>query len=115
MLREALGKLHQVKANFTPVGISGERCAAQPMRCICVCRHARLRAGNGGVPDAAAAAPALAVEPLHHPSLCLHVCVAAAMEDFIGRGDRRIGAVIRRAWELGATNDSWWVATCRAC
>lgn len=23
MLREALGKLHQVKANFTPVGISG--------------------------------------------------------------------------------------------
>jgi len=31
----------------------------------------------------------------------------AAMEDFIGRGDRRIGAVIRRAWELGATNDSW--------
>ncbi|KAL4447381.1 hypothetical protein ABPG77_007414 [Micractinium sp. CCAP 211/92] len=54
MLREALGKLFQVKANFTPVGIS-------------------------------------------------------AMEDFIGRGDRRIGRVIRRAWELGATNDSWWV------
>lgn len=32
----------------------------------------------------------------------------SAMEDFIGRGDRRIGAVIRRAWEAGATNDSWW-------
>ena len=31
------------------------------------------------------------------------------MEDFIGRGDRRIGSVIRRAWELGATNDAWWV------
>lgn len=31
MLREALGKLHQVKANFTPVGISGERsCACNP-------------------------------------------------------------------------------------
>mmetsp|Transcript_7023 Transcript_7023/g.19819 ORF Transcript_7023/g.19819 Transcript_7023/m.19819 type:complete len:857 (-) Transcript_7023:56-2626(-) len=35
----------------------------------------------------------------------------SAMEDFIGRGDRRIGAVIRRAWELGATNDSWWSST----
>eukprot|EP00884_Botryococcus_braunii_P013746 jgi/Botrbrau1/22372/Bobra.0002s0049.1 len=34
----------------------------------------------------------------------------SAMEDFIGRGDRRIGAVIRRAWETGATNDSWWEA-----
>ncbi|KAK9820493.1 hypothetical protein WJX72_010859 [[Myrmecia] bisecta] len=32
----------------------------------------------------------------------------SAMEDFIGRGDRRLSAVIRRAWELGATNDSWW-------
>lgn len=32
----------------------------------------------------------------------------SAMEDFISRGDRRIGAVIRRAWELGATNDGWW-------
>ena len=53
MLRGALRKLHQCKANFTPVGIS-------------------------------------------------------AMEDFIGRGDRRIGAVIKRAWELGATNDAWW-------
>lgn len=32
----------------------------------------------------------------------------SAMEDFIGRGDRSIGPVIRRAWELGATNDAWW-------
>jgi hypothetical protein len=32
----------------------------------------------------------------------------SAMEDFIGRGDRRIGDVIRRAWQAGATNDSWW-------
>ena len=38
---------------------------------------------------------------------CLLAC-PAAMEDFIGRGDRRIGAVIKRAWELGATNDAWW-------
>ncbi|KAI3428063.1 hypothetical protein D9Q98_006447 [Chlorella vulgaris] len=53
MLRSAFSRLHQVKANYTPVGIS-------------------------------------------------------AMEDFIGRGDRRIGAVIKRAWELGATNDAWW-------
>ncbi|WP_013324373.1 TIGR03960 family B12-binding radical SAM protein [Gloeothece verrucosa] len=32
----------------------------------------------------------------------------SAMEDFIGRGDRRLGAVVRRAWELGAGMDSWW-------
>ncbi len=32
----------------------------------------------------------------------------SAMEDFIGRGDRRIASVIRRAWELGAGMDSWF-------
>ena len=32
----------------------------------------------------------------------------SAMEDFVARGDRRVAAVIRRAWELGATNDAWW-------
>ncbi len=32
----------------------------------------------------------------------------SAMEDFVGRGDRRLGAVVRRAWELGAGMDSWW-------
>lgn len=32
----------------------------------------------------------------------------SAMEDFVARGDRRLGAVIKRAWELGATNDGWW-------
>lgn len=32
----------------------------------------------------------------------------SAMEDFIGRGDRRLGAVVRRAWELGAGMDAWW-------
>jgi len=53
LLRSALKRLYQVKANFTPVRIS-------------------------------------------------------AMEDFISRGDRRIGDVIKRAWELGATNDGWW-------
>ncbi len=31
-----------------------------------------------------------------------------AMEDFIGRGDRRLASVVRRAWELGAGMDSWY-------
>lgn len=45
LLKEAMGRLHQVKANFTSIRLS-------------------------------------------------------AMEDFIGRGDRSIGPVLRRAWEL---------------
>ncbi|MEB3174783.1 MAG: TIGR03960 family B12-binding radical SAM protein [Cyanobacteriota bacterium] len=32
----------------------------------------------------------------------------SAMEDFVGRGDRRLGRVIQRAWELGAGMDAWW-------
>ncbi len=32
----------------------------------------------------------------------------SAMEDFVGRGDRRLTPVIRRAWELGAGMDAWW-------
>jgi radical SAM family uncharacterized protein/radical SAM-linked protein len=32
----------------------------------------------------------------------------SAMEDFVGRGDRSLAPVIRRAWELGAGMDSWW-------
>ncbi|MGH2415122.1 MAG: TIGR03936 family radical SAM-associated protein, partial [Microcystaceae cyanobacterium] len=32
----------------------------------------------------------------------------SAMEDFVGRGDRRLATVIRRAWELGAGMDAWW-------
>jgi radical SAM family uncharacterized protein/radical SAM-linked protein len=32
----------------------------------------------------------------------------SGMEDFVGRGDRRLSGVIRRAWELGAGMDSWW-------
>ncbi len=32
----------------------------------------------------------------------------SAMEDFIGRGDRRLVSVVKRAWELGAGMDSWW-------
>ncbi|PNW78808.1 hypothetical protein CHLRE_09g390801v5 [Chlamydomonas reinhardtii] len=59
MLRQALGKLPQVKANFTSIRVS-------------------------------------------------------AMEDFVGRGDRRVAGVVRRAWELGATNDSWWESEERA-
>ena len=32
----------------------------------------------------------------------------SAMEDFVGRGDRRLSAVLRRAWEFGAGMDSWF-------
>jgi radical SAM family uncharacterized protein/radical SAM-linked protein len=32
----------------------------------------------------------------------------SAMEDFVGRGDRRLAPVIKRAWELGAGMDAWW-------
>jgi radical SAM family uncharacterized protein/radical SAM-linked protein len=32
----------------------------------------------------------------------------SAMEDFIGRGDRSLGKVLRCAWELGAGMDSWY-------
>jgi len=32
----------------------------------------------------------------------------SAMEDFVGRGDRRLSAVVRRAWQLGAGMDSWF-------
>ncbi len=32
----------------------------------------------------------------------------SAMEDFVGRGDRRLASVVRRAWELGAGMDSWY-------
>ncbi len=38
----------------------------------------------------------------------------SAMEDFVGRGDRRLAAVIRRAWELGAGMDAWWENVDRA-
>ncbi|HLO48675.1 MAG TPA: TIGR03936 family radical SAM-associated protein, partial [Kamptonema sp.] len=38
----------------------------------------------------------------------------SAMEDFIGRGDRRLASVVRRAWELGAGMDAWWESLDRA-
>lgn len=38
----------------------------------------------------------------------------SAMEDFVGRSDRRLGPVLRRAWELGAGMDSWWESLERA-
>ena len=38
----------------------------------------------------------------------------SAMEDFLGRGDRRLASVIRRAWEKGAGMDSWWESLDRA-
>jgi radical SAM-linked protein len=34
----------------------------------------------------------------------------SSMEEFIGRGDRRLAKVIRRAYELGAGMDAWWEA-----
>ncbi len=38
----------------------------------------------------------------------------SAMEDFIGRGDRTVGRILRRAWELGAGMDSWYDSIERA-
>lgn len=38
----------------------------------------------------------------------------SAMEDFVGRGDRRLAKVVRRAWELGAGMDAWWESLERA-
>ncbi|GAB1540077.1 TIGR03960 family B12-binding radical SAM protein [Scytonema sp. NUACC21] len=38
----------------------------------------------------------------------------SAMEDFVGRGDRTLGRVVRRAWELGAGMDSWYESIERA-
>ncbi|NET41074.1 TIGR03960 family B12-binding radical SAM protein [Okeania sp. SIO2B3] len=38
----------------------------------------------------------------------------SAMEDFLGRGDRRLASVIRRAWQRGAGMDSWWESLDRA-
>jgi len=35
----------------------------------------------------------------------------SAMEDFVGRGDRRLGKVLYRAWQLGAGFDSWFENT----
>ncbi|MEH1967066.1 TIGR03960 family B12-binding radical SAM protein [Nostoc sp.] len=32
----------------------------------------------------------------------------SAMEDFVGRGDRNLSKVVRRAWKLGAGMDSWY-------
>ncbi len=38
----------------------------------------------------------------------------SAMEDFIGRGDRSLGKVLLRAWQLGAGMDSWYDSVERA-
>ncbi|MEA5501490.1 TIGR03960 family B12-binding radical SAM protein [Limnoraphis robusta] len=38
----------------------------------------------------------------------------SAMEDFVGRSDRRLAPVLRRAWELGAGMDAWWESQDRA-
>jgi radical SAM family uncharacterized protein/radical SAM-linked protein len=38
----------------------------------------------------------------------------SAMEDFVGRGDRRLSQVILRAWQLGAGMDAWWESLDRA-
>jgi radical SAM-linked protein len=38
----------------------------------------------------------------------------SAMEDFLGRGDRKLAPVVRRAWELGAGMDAWMESLDRA-
>ena len=38
----------------------------------------------------------------------------SAMEDFLGRGDRRLASVILHAWKHGAGMDSWWESLERA-
>ncbi|MCX5935072.1 MAG: TIGR03960 family B12-binding radical SAM protein, partial [Pseudanabaena sp. LacPavin_0818_WC45_MAG_42_6] len=38
----------------------------------------------------------------------------SAMEDFVGRGDRRLGKVVYRAWQLGVGMDSWFENTEKA-
>lgn len=38
----------------------------------------------------------------------------SAMENFVGRGDRRLGAVVYRAWQLGAGMDAWMESLDRA-
>ncbi len=38
----------------------------------------------------------------------------SAMEDLIGRGDRTLGTVVKRAWELGAGMDSWYESADKA-
>lgn len=38
----------------------------------------------------------------------------SAMEDFVGRGDRRLSTVVHRAWQLGAGMDAWWESLDRA-
>ncbi|MGB7444902.1 MAG: TIGR03960 family B12-binding radical SAM protein [Coleofasciculaceae cyanobacterium] len=38
----------------------------------------------------------------------------SAMENFVGRGDRRLGAVVHRAWQLGAGMDAWMESLDRA-
>lgn len=38
----------------------------------------------------------------------------SAIEDFMGRGDRRLAGVVRRAWEVGAGMDAWMESLDRA-
>ncbi|NEP02635.1 MAG: TIGR03960 family B12-binding radical SAM protein [Symploca sp. SIO2E9] len=38
----------------------------------------------------------------------------SAMENFVGRGDRRLAAVVHRAWKLGAGMDAWMESLDRA-
>ena len=37
----------------------------------------------------------------------------SAMEDFVGRGDRRLAPVIEAAWRAGAGLDAWFEAAYR--
>lgn len=38
----------------------------------------------------------------------------SAIEDFVGRGDRTLAAVVKKAWELGAGMDAWWESVDKA-
>jgi len=42
-----------------------------------------------------------------HIALSWHAPTTTELEAVIARGDRRLGSVIRRAWELGARFDAW--------
>jgi hypothetical protein len=55
--------------------------------------------------------------------LSWHDPAVSLLEAVLARGDRRLGAVIRRAWETGSTFDAWsdqfkienWLAALEAC
>jgi hypothetical protein len=102
MLREAFGKLNQVKANFTSVRISamedfigrGDRRLGDVIRWACMlwCRCAM--SSKSGI---FSGSPSKACEQLVQ---FLHVTSSIDSPSCMHPRSR--------AWELGATNDAWW-------